>query len=104
MGIQETLVCVLLRSALCCSIEHKQRALAHRATVNMEYERALFRVYDKSMEGFRSPSVRNVCNLAQKLLLIVSAGCFAALVLLHHQFVNNPGIIQYEYCVLLYLS
>lgn len=61
----------------------------------MEYERALFRVYDKSMEGFQSPSVRNVCNLAQKFFLVVSAGCFAALVLLHHQFVNNPGVLLY---------
>lgn len=61
----------------------------------MEYERALFRVYDKSMEGFRSSSVRNGCNLAQKFFLVVAAGCFAALVLLHHQFVNNPGVLFY---------
>lgn len=65
-------------------------AQAHRLA-NMEYERALFRVYDKSMEGFRSPAVRNTCNLAQKLFLVLSAGLFATLVLLHHQFVDNPG-------------
>lgn len=57
----------------------------------MEYERALFRVYDKSMEGFNSPRVKSLCNLAQKLLLVTAAGLFAALFLLHRQFVNNPG-------------
>lgn len=60
----------------------------------MEYERALFRVYDKSMEGFHSPGVRSACNMAQKFFLVVSAGLFATLVLLHHQFVNNPGAIS----------
>lgn len=59
----------------------------------MEYERALFRVYDKSMEGFHSPGVRSACNLAQKFFLVASAGLFATLVLLHHQFVNNPGVL-----------
>lgn len=58
----------------------------------MEYERALFRVYDKSMEGFHSPVVRSTCNLLRKLFLVVSAGLFATLVLLHHHFVNNPGM------------
>lgn len=57
----------------------------------MEYERALFRVYDKSMEGFQSPGVKSVCNLAQKLFLVTAAGLFAALFLLHRQFVNEPG-------------
>ena len=57
----------------------------------MEYERALFRVYDKSMEGFRTPGVKNACNLAQKIFLVTAAGLFAALFLLHRQFVNNPG-------------
>lgn len=57
----------------------------------MEYERALFRVYDKSMEGFQSRAVRNACNLTQKLLLVLSAGLFACLVLLHRDFVNNAG-------------
>ncbi|CAN0126186.1 unnamed protein product, partial [Ectocarpus fasciculatus] len=59
----------------------------------MEYERALFRVYDKSMEGFHSRGVRSACNLLQKLFLVASAGLFAALVLLHHQFVNKPGCL-----------
>ncbi|CBN75034.1 hypothetical protein Esi_0064_0097 [Ectocarpus siliculosus] len=59
----------------------------------MEYERALFRVYDKSMEGFHSRGVRSACNLLQKLVLVASAGLFAALFLLHHQFVNKPGCL-----------
>lgn len=58
----------------------------------MEYERALFRVYDKSMEGFHSPAVRSACNLLRMCFLVMSAGLFATLVLLHHQFVNNPGV------------
>lgn len=58
----------------------------------MEYERALFRVYDKSMEGFHSPAVRSACNLLKKCFLVIAAGLFATLVLLHHQFVNNPGM------------
>lgn len=67
------------------------RARAHQCCRAMEYERALFRVYDKSMEGFNSPRVKSLCNLAQKLLLVTAAGLFAALFLLHRQFVNNPG-------------
>lgn len=63
----------------------------------MEYERALFRVYDKSMEGFHSRGVRSTCNLLQKLFLVASAGLFAALVLLHHQFVNKPGMHGYVF-------
>lgn len=59
----------------------------------MEYERALFRVYDKSMEGFHSPGARSACNLLMKIFLVVSAGLFATLVLFHHQFVNNPGML-----------
>eukprot|EP00752_Nemacystus_decipiens_P010525 g9373.t1 len=59
----------------------------------MEYERALFRVYDKSMEGFHSAAVRSACNLLKKCFLVIGAGLFAALVLLHHQFVNNPGCL-----------
>lgn len=57
----------------------------------MEYERALFRVYDRSMEGARAPYVRNACHLAQQSLLIVSAGLLVCLVLLHRDFVNKPG-------------
>lgn len=57
----------------------------------MEFERALFRVYDKSMEAFRYPRVRSVCNLAQKTLLVLSAALFATLFLLHHEFVDKPG-------------
>lgn len=57
----------------------------------MEYERALFRVYDKSMEGLQSPSARTACWYAQKTLLVISAGLFATLALLHHQFVDEPG-------------
>ncbi|CAM9805880.1 unnamed protein product, partial [Laminaria digitata] len=69
------------------------RARAHQCYRVMEYERALFRVYDKSMEGFRSPGVKSACNLAQKFFLVTAAGLFAALVLLHRQFVNNPGCL-----------
>lgn len=43
------------------------------------------------MEGFRTPGVKNACNLAQKIFLVTAAGLFAALFLLHRQFVNNPG-------------
>lgn len=66
-------------------------SVAHQCCRAMEYERALFRVYDKSMEGFRTPGVKNACNLAQKIFLVTAAGLFAALFLLHRQFVNNPG-------------
>lgn len=62
----------------------------------MEYERALFRVYDRSMEGARAPYVRNACHLAQQSLLIVSAGLLVSLVLLHRDFVNKPGKIKGE--------
>lgn len=73
------------------SREEKGQALAPPGK-RMEYERALFRVYDKSMEGFHSPAVRSACNLLKKCFLVISAGLFATLVLLHHQFVNNPGM------------
>lgn len=62
----------------------------------MEYERALFRVYDRSMEGSRAPYVRNACHLAQQSLLIVSASLLVCLVLLHRDFVNKPGTVQAE--------
>lgn len=57
----------------------------------MEYERAVFRIYDKSMEVLRFRAARSVCWYSQKALLVLSAGLFATLVVMHTAFVNKPG-------------
>ncbi|CAM9752374.1 unnamed protein product, partial [Discosporangium mesarthrocarpum] len=59
----------------------------------MEYERAIFRVYDRTMEGLVGPTPKFFCGIAQKTLLGVAALLLGSLVLLHVQFVNQPGCI-----------
>lgn len=72
------------------------------ACASMEYERAVFRIYDKSMEVLRFPAARSVCWYAQKALLVLSAGLFTTLLIMHNAFVDKPGETREGLVALLY--
>ncbi|CAM9189322.1 unnamed protein product [Choristocarpus tenellus] len=61
--------------------------------VTMEYEKALFRVYDRSLESLTGETPKAVCGVIQKVFLGIAAVLLGCLVVLHVQIVNQPGCI-----------
>ena len=65
--------------------------------VDMEYERALFRVYERLMDSvveISAPgSVSKSCRAFEYLILLVGLLCFTCLVILHVSFVGDAGCL-----------
>jgi hypothetical protein len=62
----------------------------------MEYERALFRVYERCLEGFipnNSDNTTKSCEIIEHLVFVVTVAFFGILIFLHLIFVGNAGCL-----------
>jgi hypothetical protein len=75
----------------------RQKAIIAAHLIGMEYERALFRVYERLLEGVSETgstnSVNKTCRMFEYLVLTLGAILFICLVILHISFVGTGGCL-----------
>lgn len=63
----------------------------------MEFERAIFRVYEKCMEGLREDEPESFspksCRVIESVILCLASFLFFSLIYLHSAFVGSPGCL-----------